>query len=417
MEVLPLWNPRLPKMPPRIFDGAAQLPARVVIGLIAFAELLGTSLWFSVNGVAPSLRADAGIDVVALGHLTSAVQLGFIAGTLALAFGGLADRFSAARIFFCASLLGSLANFAFTLAGTAFAAFLFWRFVTGLALAGIYPLGMKLVFGWAPQRVGQSLGLLVGMLVLGTASPHLLQALSLELDWRFTMRVASVLALAGGGIVLALGEGPHASASSAARFDPAAMLRAFRVPAFRIAAFGYFGHMWELYALWAIGPYVIAEALPGNANMQWQSLAAFAFIALGALGCIAGGAASRRAGSLRVALFALAVSGMLCVVYPPLTAMFDSPLLLLGCLSIWGIAVVADSPQFSALVARAAPQASVGSALAVVNGIGFLITVISISLLMPLWQQLGIYALWLLVPGPAMGVAFLLASKRESWSG
>jgi len=388
--------------------------SRSAVVLIAVAELFGTSLWFTANGVAGALAAEWGIGVVAVGHLTSAVQLGFISGTLLLALSGLADCYPAARIFFVASLFGAAANVGFALPGTTLAGALAWRFCTGLALAGIYPLGMKLVVSWAPERAGRAFGWLVGMLVLGTSLPHLLDALAFSMNWRLTVATASVLAILGGCLVLAIGNGPaHAQTG---RFNRGSVLRAFRQPDFRAAAGGYFGHMWELYALWAVAPFMLLHALPAQTPPAIVSLSAFAFIAAGATGCVIGGMASHRIGSARIAFMALLISGLMCLLYP-LLAVFDIqlPLSVLSLLFlVWGAAVVADSPQFSALVAKHAPPGSIGSALAIVNGIGFFITVVSISLLMPLWREQPESALWLLAPGPFIGLLLLRPLARRA---
>lgn len=382
--------------------------ARRAVALIALAELLGTSLWFSANGVAGVLAAEWGIDAAALGHLTSAVQAGFITGTLALALTGLADRWPPARIFLAASVFGALANLGFALPGNGFVVACVWRFLTGLALAGIYPLGMKLVVSWAPERAGRALGWLVGMLVLGTSLPHLFQGLDFNPDWRATIALSSALAVIGGLLVLRVGAGPHRN-GAARGFNWGGVLRAFHGRKFRAAAGGYFGHMWELYALWTVAPFLMRAALPADAASATVSLASFAFIAAGGAGCLLGGALSDRLGSARVATVALAVSGALCVLYPLLEGLVGglprpvAAILLL----VWGVAVAADSPQFSALIARHAPPEAVGSALSIVNGTGFLISIVSISLLMPLWEAHAVDALWLLAPGPAVGLLLL----------
>ena len=388
------------------------LNARLAIAVVAIAELFGTSLWFSANGVAAALAAEWGIDTAALGHMTSAVQAGFILGTLLLALSGLADRYSPARIFFVASLCGALANLGMTLPGNHLAAAYAWRFLTGLALAGIYPLGMKLVVSWAPQQAGRALGWLVGMLVLGTSLPHLFEAASAYDTWRTTVMLSSALAVLGGCLVLVVGKGPHAV--QAPRFSWR-VLRAFRHPGFRAAAGGYFGHMWELYALWTVAPLLVRMALPEGGSAA-VSAGSFAFIAAGAAGCVLGGLLSDRVGSAQVAFVSLLVSGLLCLLYPLLWKM-QLPAIATGILLlVWGAAVVSDSPQFSALIARHAPADAVGSAFAIINGIGFLLTIASISMLTQIWAAFGINALWLLVPGPVLGLILLAPLLRRKYA-
>jgi MFS family permease len=286
------------------------------------------------------------------------------------------------------------------------ASLLVLRFATGFFLAGIYPVGMKIAAGWYRDDLGKALGFLVGALVLGTAFPHLLKGLGAALPAQQVMLGVSALAVAGGAAMFALvPDGPYLSRG--ARFDPRALASVFREPRFRASAFGYFGHMWELYALWAFVPLVIAAHAPGLPVSAWT----FAVIAVGTLGCIAGGLLSLRQGSARVAFAQLSASGVCCLLSPLL---FQAPTpLFLAFLLFWGVVVAGDSPQFSALNAASAPRELVGSALTIANCIGFAITIGSIELLNAAASTLG--AQWLLVllaPGPAFGLAALLPLLR-----
>ncbi|MFO8046190.1 MAG: MFS transporter [Halomonas sp.] len=370
--------------------------------LIVLAQLCGTSLWFSVNGVGLSLSRDLGFTEADLGRLTLTVQAGFIAGTLFIATTGLADRFRASHIFAASCLAGALANAGFVLVADQMPLAMTLRLLTGLCLAGIYPLGMKLVIGWVPRHTGAALAWLVGMLTLGTALPHLLRGSTLGLPWEWPLLGASLLALLGGALILALGDGPHLPPYNGRTrlLDGLAALRDRR---FRAVAGGYFGHCWELYALWTLAPFLVArEVARLGAQEAWIPWLSFSVIALGLAGCVGGGSLSRRRGSLWVARRALAASGLICLAYPLMTWL--PPGLLLGLLAVWGLTVIADSPQFSALAAASAPLDRVGSTLAVMNAVGFALTIPAISLTTALWELQGAWVLWWLLPGPILGL-------------
>ncbi|WP_321945332.1 MFS transporter [Paraburkholderia sp. J10-1] len=386
---------------------------------ISIAQLFGTALWFSANSTADDLMRLWHASAADIGWLTNAVQLGFILGTLTISLCGVADRYRASQIFVCSALLGAVLNAGFAWLSAGLVSGAMFRFGVGICLAGIYPMGMKLIVGWAPDRTGPALAQLVAMLTLGTALPHALRVLGTGYQWQAIISASSGLALVGACLIGVLGDGPHAilrpSAKCGAR--PAgstqpSVLGVFRIRAFRAATFGYFGHMWELYTFWMAVPLLISRlSLPARVSGVNVSGMAFAVIGVGALGSLLGGALSRRIGSACVACGALATSGACAILFATSWRMLP-PVALVALLLVWGTSVVADSPQFSALAARACPPALVGSALAIQNSIGFAITVASIAATSALLSHIGLDATWLLVPGPLCGLAAFVLTSR-----
>jgi MFS family permease len=386
-------------------------PVRI-LPMIVLSQLAGTSLWFAGNAVLPDLQNRLGLPDQALGHVTAAVQLGFIAGTLAFAVLAVSDRYSPRATFLACSLLGASCNAGLYL-WSGEVPLLLTRFATGFFLAGIYPIGMKIASGWYRSDLGKALGLLVGACVLGTALPHLIKGLGQSLPWEIVILSVSLVAALGGVIMYVfVPDGPFLVAGS--RFDPKAPLAVFRSAGFRASAFGYFGHMWELYTFWAFLPPAFAAyaSRPEPVDLN-SSLLSFAVIAAGAIGCIVGGYLSVSLGSARVAFAQLAASGLCCLASPLL---FNAtPTLFIGFLLFWGIVVAGDSPQFSALNAASVPPEQVGSALTIANCIGFAISIVSIQLLNLIASLVPTPHLFLmLVPGPVVGILALRPLLSES---
>lgn len=396
-------------------------PQRILgpVTTIAIAQLLATSLWFSANSAADSLMLNWSLTAADIGWLTSAVQAGFIVGTLIIAFSGLAERYRASSIFVISAVVGAIFNASFVFFSEGLLSGVVFRFLVGLALAGVYPMGMKLIVKWAPAHTGLAMGLLVAMLTLGSALPHGLRALGAELPWQVVIFASSGLALLGAWLIFGLGE-ERSQGSNKTRTKPKLTFSAhtvfslFKIRRFRAAAWGYFGHMWELYAFWTILPLVVSKTpLVSHFPLVGVAGLSFLFISMGAIGCILGGIFSRYFGSTVIALVALSTSGMCALIFI-LFWQDISPISLALILSVWGMSVIADSPQFSTMSAKACPQDLVGTALTIQNAIGFTITIISISATTTLFDLIGLDAIWLLVPGPVLGLlGFTVVSRSR----
>jgi len=384
-------------------------PGRHVLPLIVFSQFCGTSLWFASNGIMEQLTGHFDLPTTSLGDMTAAVQFGFITGTLVFALFTLADRFPPTRVFFWSAVLGTLANLGLIWEGNSYATLLLLRFVTGFFLAGIYPVGMKIASDYYKKGLGTSLGYLVGALVLGTAFPHLLGSGALTISWKQVVGITSAMALIGGLSMWFLPDGPFRSRMQ--NLDLTAFFKVFKKPEFRAPAFGYFGHMWELYAFWAFVPLMVGayrELHPEGALSQ--SLWAFLIIGIGGPACVLGGYLSRVLGPKKVATSSLIASGLCCLIFP-WALQWESSYGFAVFMLFWGMVVIADSPLFSTLVAQNAASDKKGTALTIVTCIGFAITIVSIELLargIRLVDSPWIYSL--LAAGPALG---LLAMRRR----
>ncbi len=384
-----------------------------ILAVIVFAQFAGTSLWFAGNAVIGELVAVFSLDQGAIAHCTSLVQLGFISGTLIYAFGNFADRFRPRTVFLTSAILAAIFNMLPVLILASAEVLYVSRLGVGFFLAGIYPVGMKIASDWYKEGLGVALGFLVGALVLGTAFPHLLKTLPAEWEWKTVLTFVSALSVLGAVLLFAtVGEGPHRK--KAPRFNPLALKQIFSIKAFRAAAAGYFGHMWELYAYWAFIPVILKIHASENGTIMSISMGSFLAIAMGSAGCVAGGYWSRKWSSAKVALFALAASCLCCLIFP--LAFQWSPEWFFAYLAFWGFTVVMDSPQFSTLNARTAPREWIGSALTIATCIGFAITILSIQLLQNLLASYDIsQIIWILALGPALGIWQTLLLVRSKY--
>lgn len=385
--------------------------SKLILPVIVLSQFCCTSLWFAGNSVINDLIATYALPASALEHLTSAVQLGFIVGTLTFAILTIADQFSPSKVFLISALLGSFFNLAVIWEGNGLMSLLLLRFLTGFFLAGIYPIGMKIAADYYEKGLGKSLGFLVGALVLGTAFPHLLKDMTTSFSWESVLITTSLLAVLGGVLMVSLvPDGPYRKASQGTDFGT--FFKVFQNQDFRSVAFGYFGHMWELYAFWAVVPLMLKtyNLRYPDAILNIPTLS-FSIIGIGGLACVIGGYVAQKIGTKKTATIALGLSSFCCLVAPLL---FNTELefLFIGFLMLWGMVVIADSPLLSTLVAQNAPVQIKGTALTIVNCIGFSITIISIQLITKMLAMNGsnsVYAI--LAIGPILGL-IALRSKR-----
>lgn len=388
---------------------AAEDPARWrLLAIVAVGTLLAMAPWFSASAVAPLLATDWNLDRLGLPTLAIAVQVGFAAGALALALTAAADVLPARILFAAGAFLAAIANLGFAFLARDAASALPFRVLTGLALAGVYPIGLKLLAGWFRRERGLAIGILVGALTVGSALPYLLRAVGATqgLDWRATVAAASILGILGGLLVLTgASNGPWDVPAPRFNFDVAKS--AFREPAVRLANLGYLGHMWELYAMWTWVPlFVTASFLAaGTDNPTTASLAAFAIVGSGGVGCVVAGLLADRLGRTTLTIIAMAVSGSCAIAVGLLFG--AAPILTLAVGVIWGVTVVADSAQFSTAVSELAPPGTAGSALAIQTALGFLltgVTIFAVGLLGPGDGSGWRIAFGLLAVGPVVGI-------------
>lgn len=386
---------------------------RGALAVIAIAQLLALSLWFSASAVSDQLEVAWSLSSGSVIWLTLMVQIGFVVGALGSSLLNLADRIPARRLFIVSAFIGASANLVLVTAGPDDAAIaLGIRFITGLTLAGVYPSGMKAIAGWFRDRRGSALGVLIGALTVGSAVPHLVRGVGL--DWQTVIATASALAALGTILMVVVDDGPFEVPTSP--FSWSHVRDIVAQPRYRLATLGYLGHMWELYAAWT---WIAAWVAASDSGLD-PSLAAFGMIAVGAVGAWWAGIVSDRSGRAWAAGISMVVSGSAAAVT---VLVFGAPgWIVVPVLAVWGISIVADSAQFSTMVTEVVPGSQRGTALTLQTAAGFSLTLVTIWLVPTIaeatsWQ----WAFLVLVPGPIIGtwamVRFASMGASESGSG
>jgi MFS family permease len=383
------------------------------ITLLVLAEMAGMSLWFTSAAVLPDMVSEGAITPTRQALLSAAVQAGFVVGALVVAVSGIADRFDPRRVFALAAFAAALANAMLLVAPLGGDAAIASRFLTGALLAGVYPVGMKIAVGWGTHDRGLLVGLLVGALTLGSASSYFAAFLG-GAEWRHTVVFVSLVACVGGALALAVGLGPHHA--RAPRFEPGAIRLAWTDKAIRNAYLGYFGHMWELYSMWAwVGVAAAASyaaSLGPAAAVSLGKLTAFLAVGLGGIACVVAGVAAGCIGKAEVTIIAMAASGTAALLT---AATFGGPVwLTFALVVIWGIAVVPDSAQFSALVADASPPHLAGSLMSLQTALGFSLTIVTVQVAPIAAARFGWPpVLAAMAVGPAVGIVAMLPLRRS----
>lgn len=385
--------------------------SKKVLPIIVFSQFCCASLWFASNAVIGSLIHDFDLPSSALGHLTTALQVGFIVGTLSFSFLSIADRFSPSKVFFVCALIGAAINFGMFFNGNTLISFIALRFSIGFFLAGIYPVGMKIAADYYDKNLNKSLGYLVGALVLGTAFPHVLNNYFNDLSWQSVITFISIISVLGGFLILLfIPDGPHRKEGQ--KIQLGAVKEIFKNHELKTAAFGYFGHMWELYAFWTFVPIMLTWYTQSYKIDLNIALWSFIIIGFGSVGSTLGAYVSNTLGVKKTATLALLLSFACCLLFP-LVFQLDQATVFLGFLVFWGWVVIADSPLFSTLVAQNANPETKGTALTLVNCIGFSTTIASIQLISFFTlQSQNPFIFCLLAIGPLVGLIYLRLAKQ-----
>ncbi|MEA5405918.1 MFS transporter [Arcicella sp. DC2W] len=375
---------------------------RYLLPVVIFAQFAGTSLWFALNAVLKDLQVLYPNTSNFLGNMTSAVQFGFVMGTAIYSIFTLSDRFSPVKVFVVSTLIAAFFNLLIVWIKLDFQALLIIRFLVGFFLAGVYPVGMKIMADWYEKGLGRALGYLVGALVLGTSFPHFIAYFSLKIHWESVIIATSIIASIGALMMfLLIQDGPFRK--KAGKFNPRSIVASFKNPLFRTFSFGYFGHMFEVYTFWAYVPIMIQQ-YNQHANFHFNtSLWSFLIIASGMLACVLTGEFSAKFGSAKLAFFCLLLSLICCL----LSIYFSqvNPFVFITIMLVWGMSVAGDSPQFSTLISQNTNPEYRASSITIVNCIGFAITIISLQILQLASQFIPNNYIYLILSfGPAIGL-------------
>jgi len=385
---------------------------RSILILLSLVEMMAMGVWFSASAVVPVLTRLWQLDGSGQAWLTMSVQIGFVVGALGSAIFNLADRIAADRLLAMSSVAAGLCTASIPLFASSLTSALFFRFLSGMFLVGVYPVGMKLVATWTKEDRGLGIGLLVGALTVGTAFPHLLRIFGSLDEWKMVLYIAAFFAIMGGLIaVLLVRPGPYATKNPPFNWQYTGYI--FRNRELLMANLGYLGHMWELYAMWTWMPLFLGLSFSQSGlNPKWAGVWAFAVIAVGGLGSALAGKLADRLGRTTVTIVSLLISGLCCLIVGFLFG--GNPVILVTLCLVWGFAVVADSAQFSACISELAHPEYIGTALTIQTSLGFLLTLITIRLVPTAVAWVGWHwAFSFLILGPIVGI-WAMATLRRS---